>query len=474
MLSIALTVGVAVIDGTVANVALPTIAREMGTTPASSIWIVNAYQLAIVMTVLPFSSLGDIIGYRRVYRAGIITLTLGSLFCALSHSLISLTFARFMQGLGSSALISVNLALIRNIFPAKMLGRGVGINAMIVATSAVLGPTIAAGILSVASWPWLFAVNVPVGILAFIITTYALPNPIGSGRPFDYKSALLSAMTFGILLSSVSAFGHGGTAAKGAIGVALAIFVGYVLVRRQLSQPAPLLPVDLLRRPVFGLSLIASISCFAAQALALVSLPFYLQNALGRTQVECGLLISPWPLGVMIAAPIAGYLAERRSTAILAGMGVVAMSAGLLSMVMLPAHAHTMSIVWRMALCGVGFGFFQAPNNRDIISSAPKQRSGAASGMLGTARLSGQTLGAASVALIFDRFSGAGNAASLTVGAGFALAAAVVIGLRMKSPEPGVATVPPESVPAILDASPEWEWAMVLGTALEAEAEADS
>lgn len=431
MLTIAIAVGMTVIDGTVANVALPTVARDVGASPAASIWIINAYQLAVVISLLPLSSLGDTVGYRKVYRTGFVVFTIASLCCALSHSLFTLALSRFVQGLGASGIVSVNLALVRSIFPSRMLGRGVGINAMAVAVSATLGPTIAAGILSFAPWPWLFAVNVPVGILAMGISARTLPETIGTGKRFDLKSALLCALTFGPLLFSIDAFGNSKFVWIAAVEFVAAILFGIVLVRRQLSQTAPLFAVDLLQRPVFALSIATSICSFTAQMLAFVSLPFYLQSALGRTAVQSGLLMSPWPFGTMIAAPIAGYLADRRSAGVLGGLGLGGFTLGLVSLAFMPAHATNISIVWRMALCGAGFGFFQAPNNREIISAAPKERSGAASGMLGTARLTGQTLGAALVALIFNLCAGPDNAIPLMVAACFAISAAVVSCMRI-------------------------------------------
>jgi MFS family permease len=200
MLTIAVAVSMTVLDAVIANVALPTIARDVGASPAASIWVVNAYQLALVISLLPLSSLGDIVGYRKVYQSGFAVFTIASLCCALSHSLISLGIARFIQGLGAAGIVSVNTALIRTIFPSKILGRGLGINAMVVAVSAAIGPTFAAGILSLASWPWLFAVNVPVGILGLGISLRTLPRSGGSGHRFDLKSALLSGLTFGLLM----------------------------------------------------------------------------------------------------------------------------------------------------------------------------------------------------------------------------------------------------------------------------------
>ena len=133
ILAIAMGITVSVLDGTIANVALPSIAEDLQATPAMSIWIVNAYQLAIVVSLLSLSSLGDILGYRRVYIGGLLIFSVTSLACALSNSLLTLTVARVFQGFGAAALASVNTSLIRIIYPKRYLGRGMGINALVVA-----------------------------------------------------------------------------------------------------------------------------------------------------------------------------------------------------------------------------------------------------------------------------------------------------------------------------------------------------
>ena len=402
MLTIALAVGMTVVDSQVANVALPSIARSVGASPSVSIWVVNAYQLALVICLLPLSSLGDSIGYEKVYKAGLVVFTIASLCCALSHSLPSLAISRFIQGIGAGAIASVNSALIRNVYPAKSLGRALGINAMVIAVSAAASPTLAAGILSLATWPWLFAVNVPVGVVCMAISLRTLPRIEGTRHRFDWKSAVLSALTIGLLLGGIDALGQRKMVSIALLEIVAAIFIGIAFVRRQFSQPAPLFAVDLLRRPAMSLASATSVCSFIAQMAAYVSLPFYLQNVLGRSQVESGLLITPWPLATLIAAPISGHLADRHSAGVLGGIGLGIFTVGLVSLAVLPVHPASSSIVWRMALCGLGFGCFQPPNNREIVSSAPKERTGAASGILGISRLTGQTVGASLVALIFS------------------------------------------------------------------------
>jgi DHA2 family multidrug resistance protein-like MFS transporter len=430
MLAIGLAITMAVLDGAIANVALPTIARDLAASPADSVWVVNAYQLVITILLLPLASLGEITGYRRIYRIGLAVFTLASLGCALSGSLGLLTLARVVQGVGAAGVMSVNAALVRYIYPRRMLGQGIGIVALVVAVSAAVGPTVAAGILSVASWPWLFAVNVPTGV-ATMLAARALPRTPRSGGRFDYPSALLNALFFGLLIIAIDSLGHGGRALYVALAFGGAAASGVALVVRQLPQAAPLLPVDLLRIRLFALSIATSVCSFAAQMLAYVAIPFYLQDALGRDAVATGLLMTPWPAATALTAPIAGRLADRYSAGVLGALGLGLFAAGLALLALLPAAPADADIVWRMALCGVGFGLFQSPNNRAILSSAPRERSGGASGMLGTARLLGQTSGAALVALMFGLFHEHATLVALGAAAGISLLAAVVSGTRM-------------------------------------------
>ncbi|CNB58589.1 MFS transporter [Yersinia similis] len=433
ILVIALGIMMAVLDGTIANVALPTIARDLNTSPATSIWVVNAYQLAITISLLSMASLGDIIGYRRVYQAGLLIFSVTSLFCALSDSLWTLTFARVLQGFGAAALMSVNTALIRIIYPRAQLGLGIGINTLIVAVSSAAGPSIAAAVLSVASWQWLFAFNVPIGLLAWCLGIKFLPanNTKSNGNRFDITSCVMNALTFGLLITAISGFSQGQSPTVIAAQVVALLLIGFFFVRRQLTQSFPLLPVDLLRIPIFALSIGTSIFSFAAQMLAMVSLPFFLQTVLGRDEVATGLLLTPWPLATMVIAPIAGRLIERYHAGLLGGIGLAVFASGLFLLAVLPANPSDVDIIWRMILCGAGFGLFQTPNNHTIISAAPQHRSGGASGMLGTARLLGQTSGAALVALMFNMFSTNGTHASLILAGCFASIAALVSILRV-------------------------------------------
>ncbi len=431
MVTIAIAISVAVLDSAIANIALPTIARDLHVSPAESVWVVNAYQIAVTMALLPFSSLGDIYGYKRVYTTGLAVFILASGGCALSRSLPVLIAARLVQGLGAAGLLSVNSALVRHIFPRAKLGTGLGYNSLIVSTCSAIGPSVAAGILSVAPWPYLFAVNLPLGLIALAMNG-ALPRSAPAKHRFDIPSALLNAATLGLFIAALDGLAHGQAHAGSVAELAGSLAVGVVFVRRQLGLAAPMLPVDLMRRPVFALSVVTSVCSFMAQALAFVGLPFLFEAGMGFSAIETGLLITPWPLTTAIMAPIAGRLSDRFPAGLLGGIGLALMAAGLLSLGLLPAQPLWWDVAWRMALSGFGFAMFQSPNNRLLLGSVPRERSGAGSGMLSTARLLGQTTGAALVAVIFSAtvVSGAGAGARTAILTGAALAG---IGAAMSS-----------------------------------------
>lgn len=437
VIAASLALVMSILDANIVNIVLPTLSREFGTSPSLTIWVMNAYQLAITVSLLSFSSLGDIFGYRKVFLSGVALFCVTSLICALSTSFWTLTVARVLQGFGASAITSVNTAQLRTIYPRKYLGRGMGINAMVVAVSAVAGPSVASGILSLGSWHWLFAINIPLGLLALGMGFKFLPKgEKRQDRKFDKISAIANALTFGLLIYSMEGFAHHERTDFLLIQLVLLAFVGTYYVRRQLRREAPLLPVDLLKIPIFSLSVVTSICSFTAQMLALVSLPFYLQNVLGRSEVATGLLLTPWPVATLFAAPLAGILVEKIHAGLLGCAGMLIFGTGLYLLATLSDPTDG-AIVWRMAVCGAGFGLFQTPNNSTIMSSAPTNRSGGASGMIGTARLLGQTLGATLVALLFNLApQGKGNTSSLLVGAAFAVVAAIVSCLRLSQQMP--------------------------------------
>jgi DHA2 family multidrug resistance protein-like MFS transporter len=430
-----LATSMSVLDSSIANVALPTIARDFHASNAASIWVINAYQVAILAALLPLASLGEIVGYRRISQAGLMIFTLASLGCAFATSLPALSAARIVQGLGAAGIMSVNAALVRFTYPQRLLGRAVGINTFAVGVSAAIGPTIAAAILAIGHWRWLFAINVPIGLITFGIAMRALPETGRSPRRLNYAGALLNAATFALMIGGLQSLAHDSAGPLAAVQLGAAVLLGFALVRHEIHRPAPIIPFDLLKIRMFSLSVATSVASFMAQMAGLVALPFEIQR-IGRSAVETGLLMTPWPVAVAIAAPIAGRLADRYPAGILGGLGLLTLAAGLTALALFPAGGSATDLIWRMTLCGLGFGFFQTPNNRTLLSAAPRSRSGAAGGMLATARLLGQALGAAGVAILFRAYSGTGSNVVLWAAAAIAVAAALISMARLTGSPP--------------------------------------
>lgn len=446
MLVIILGIAVAVLDGSIMNLALPTIARDLQAGAPQAIWVVNAYQIATLGMLLPLAALGERIGYRRVYLLGMALFAVSSLGAMLASSLEMLIAARAVQGLGAAGIMSVNAALVRMIYPRARLGQGLALNSLVVAASSVAGPSVAAAILSVSSWPMLFAINLPLGLATLWLGRRALPfNPAPPAMPahgaktgarFSVVDVALNVLMFALVFIGGDQLGVHGGAGGLPLGSALTLLaglaVGVVFVRRQVRADrrgeTPLFPVDLLRIPVFSLSMGASIAAFCAQMLAFLALPFLLLEAHGRSHAEAGLLITPWPLAIVAVAPLAGRLIGRVPDGLLGGIGMAVLALGLAALAGMPQDAGAFGVVWRMALCGVGFALFQSPNNHTIVTSAPLQRSGAAGGMLSTARLTGQTLGAVLLAVIFA-IQGTHGGHAETVAFWLAAGAAVVSGV---------------------------------------------
>ncbi|MBP0623962.1 MFS transporter [Cupriavidus consociatus] len=436
MAAILIAVALATLDTAIANTALPSIAADLRATPAASVWVINAYQLAMVATLLPFAALGGILGHRRIYLGGVAVFTAASVVCALAWSLPTLAAARALQGIGAAAIMSVNTALISSIFPMHRLGRGLGLNALVVGVSFAIGPTVASVILSFGTWPWLFAVNLPIGLLALGIARGALPQTPRGTQAFDRVAALLNVVAFAALIFALGEGAqraplHESLAAAGVFVVAFGL-----LVWRERGRAAPMLPLDLFRRPMFALSTLTAVCSFAAQGLAFVSLPFYFQHVLGRGQVETGFLLTPWSVVVALMAPLAGRLSDRYPPGLLGGVGLAVLSAGMVSLALLPDNPSALDIGIRMCICGAGFGFFQSPNLKALMASAPRERSGGASGVIATARLLGQATGAALVALCFGIGGTHGPGLALALGAAFAGVAAVASWLRLVAPDP--------------------------------------
>lgn len=403
MSAVLLALLLSILDYSVANVALPSIATDLHSDPSRAIWVINAYQLANLACLLPLAALGARIGFGRMSQIGIVLFFIASTACALSQNMLELTLARALQGIGGSCVMSVNIALVRFIYPHKLLGRGIAINGLFVGLGVALGPSIGSFILSVSSWPWIFWINLPLGGLAFILSSMALPETPRSSVKTDILGSLLTVSSFVLTGIGLDSLMHGNSA----LGVSLSIgsIVSWVLLLRwQKNKAEPIVPLDLLKRGPFLIACFVGFSGFVASNLYIVAMPFTLTDAFHRNPATVGLLIAPWAIGVACMSFMVGKFADRFPASMLSSIGLLVTAVGFCLLWFLPSDASNTEIAWRTLLAGMGFGLFQPPNNRAIMVTAPPGREGGASGMLSVSRLTGQTTGALLVAGLFTVF----------------------------------------------------------------------
>ena len=420
-----------VIDGAIANVALPTIARDLAVSNGVVTNVVTVYQLVLVMLLLPFSSVGDRIGHRTLYQAGQIVFLLASLATLLVYNFTSLLIVRALQALGAGMALSVSAAMLREIYPAKKLGSGMGINSVIVASSSALAPTLGGYIVAQLHWSWVFLAAAPFAALSLILGR-SLPDPVRKDHKSEWVSGVWSAVTFLLLIGGLQIATHGSDWIYGLPIIVVGALCAFLLVVREKQRANPVFPVDLLAQPVLGLSALGAISAFIASGSLMLSLPFQLETVMGYSPDEVGLLLLPFPLTMLVVAPAAGWLSDRVAPTKLGitGMGLAILA--LLFIAFIPNAPGEFAIVWRLSLCALGFGLFFAPNSRLLIGRAPRHRAAAAGGLLSTARLAGQALAAAEVGILFAHGAGFGPL-PMALSCAFAVIAALCCLARFRS-----------------------------------------
>jgi DHA2 family multidrug resistance protein-like MFS transporter len=414
-------VSMTVLDAGIANLALPTIARTLDVSAAQSVWIVSAYQLALVALLLPLAALSERISLRRVFGAGVCLFSLASLGCALAPDLFWLVLARALQGIGAAAIMCVSAGIVKLTYPKHLLGRGIGINALCVALGSALAPSLGAGILALGGWPWLFAINLPIGLVVLMLLK-ALPDNPQAQRRIDPLSVLLNIGLFCCGIGGLERI-----AVEPLQGVVLLVVAAgclWGLLHHERGQAAPLLPVDLLEHPQFRHAIMASICSFAAQMLCFLAIPFYLQHQLGLTPVHVALLMLSWPLTVAVAAQVAGRLADHYRPQTLCMLGGLGIALGLAITAVWPLAEGQGPLVAFMIIGGLGFGFFQVPNNRIMLTSTPSSRTGATGGMQATARQTGMALGATALAILLHLWPESAPRLGLVLASMMGLAAA--------------------------------------------------
>lgn len=409
------------IDGSIVNVALPTLSCHFSVGLDRVQWVVLGYLLAVVSLTPAAGRLADMFGRKRLYAAGFVVFTAGSLLCAAATGIWSLVAARFVQAVGGAAITALGSAIVTEAFPPAERGRALGLIGSIVSIGIVIGPTAGGLILSVLSWHWIFLVNLPVGLVGTWLVLRFVPHdsPAG-GERFDGAGGLalfvaLSAFLVGLTLEHDR--GIGDPVVLGLLGASAAAFALFALVERRVA--APLVDLGLLAVPGLAVSLVTGVATFVAVAGSAVLMPFYLQGVLGHPIRTVGLLLAVVPVTMGCVAPLAGLASDRFGARRLTVIGLAVMTFALLGVRRLGLETTKAEYLAIFVPVGIAFGLFQSPNISLIMGSAPPRRLGVVSGLASLSRTMGQTIGIATVgALWASRVAARGGAVGSAGSAG--------------------------------------------------------
>lgn len=421
--TIAITVAVGIgtfmsaLDSSVINLAMPLIKADFGASLSIVEWIITAYLLVVSSLLLTYGRLSDLYGQKKLYLIGFIIFVFGSILCGLSASIEMLIAFRAVQAVGAGMLFSTGPAIITNAVPSEERGRALSSAAVAVALGLSSGPVIGGLLATHLGWPYIFYINVPIGILGIIMVVKNVPDikPKSSDTPFDVIGSILVFAALFLILLPLSM--------KNEIsGLLFALFLGAglilaaVFIVLELRHKHPMLDLKLFKNRVFAASNGAALFVYMAQFIFIFLSPFYLQTLRQFTPDFAGLLYLPMPLASMCIAPVSGILSDKLDSRYISALGALIMACGLLMLSFLNTGTSLYYIVVSMALTGLGYGLFQTPNNSAIMGNVPAFNRGTAAGTLATMRTIGMALGVAISEVLFKTFNSTAQAANIADG----------------------------------------------------------
>jgi EmrB/QacA subfamily drug resistance transporter len=397
MIAVGTGVILTTIDGTIVNVALPTLVRELNTDFATVQWVVLGYLLSLATLLLSIGRLGDMIGKKPIYNGGFVIFTIGSVLCGLAPTISWLIGFRIVQAIGGAMMLALGLAIVTEAFPPQERGKAMGIISGIISVGIVLGPTLGGLIIEASSWNWIFFVNLPVGIVGTLLVQRLVPSFKPTGRQkFDYLGAItlfISLLSLLLALTFGQQIGFGERRILFLFASWTVFLVAFIIIEWYSEQP--MIDPRLFRNRLFSINLVTGLITFIAIAGTVILMPFYLEDVLGYDTRQVGLLMAATPIVLGIVAPLSGTLSDRFGTRSITALGLLVLLIGYYAMSTLDDQTTAVGFILRLLPVGIGMGVFQSPNNSAIMGSVPRERLGIASGLLSITRTLGQTIGIA-------------------------------------------------------------------------------
>jgi EmrB/QacA subfamily drug resistance transporter len=401
--AVGLGVLMATIDISIVNVSLPTLVKSLRTDFPTIQWVILSYILVISSTMLIMARLGDLVGKKKIYLLGLSVFTCGSFLCGLAPTVYWLIGFRALQGCGAVMIQSLGIALVTEAFSPHERGRALGVMGGIVSVGLALGPPVGGLIIGLASWHWIFLINIPIGLLAIIATAWFIPglSPKRAGGGFDVPGGVILLATIGAYALAMTMGQHLGfresrvlTLLTGAgLGLGLFIFV-------EIKSAQPMVNPQLFRNILFSINLLMGWLVFIVLG-GTFTLPFYLELVQGYPSVKVGLLMMVIPVSMGLISIFAGVLSDRLGPRGISLGGLLMMVVGCLAIGTLEVSTTVSGYLLRLLPFGLGLGLFQAPNNSAVMGAAPRENLGVVSGLLALSRTLGHTTGIPLAGVLF-------------------------------------------------------------------------
>jgi len=402
MAAVGMGIFLGTIDGSIINVALPTLSRNLETDFAVVQWVSLAYLLTMATLMLSMGRLGDMIGKKKVYVSGFVIFTLGSLLCGIAPSIYLLIAFRVLQAIGA-AMMTLGMAIITENFPPSERGKALGISGSLVSIGIILGPVVGGLILSAISWRWIFYVNLPIGIIGTYMVLRLVPETTQTSKErFDFFGAFalfatMSSLLLGLTIGQNTGFTEPVPMMLFAIG--MISLVGFLGIEKNSSHP--MIDLNIFRNRLFNINLITGMFTFITISGTIILMPFYMEGVLGFPTSQVGLIMASIPISMGIIAPLSGALSDRVGTRLITVVGLIILVGASLGLATISSETSAWVLILLYLPVGLGMGIFQSPNNSVILGSVPREQLGVASGLLATNRTLGQTTGIAVLGALF-------------------------------------------------------------------------
>lgn len=432
MAAVSMGVFLATIDGSIVNIALPTLVRSLQTELSVVQWVVLAYLLTVTTLMLSVGRLADIAGKKPIYNTGFIIFTVGSALCSFAPGVYWLIAFRVVQAVGAAMVTGLGMAIVTEAFPPTERGKALGITGAMVSIGIVTGPTLGGLLISLFSWRSIFYVNLPIGVVGTLMVMRFVPDIKPTKREdFDYWGAItifISLISLLLALTLGQQNGYNQPVVWLLLGMWVAFLALFIIVEQKISQPV--INLSLFKNDLFSINLSTGFITFLASSSSVFLLPFYLENVLGFDTRHVGLLLAVTPVLLAVTAPLSGTLSDRFGTRPISAVGLVLLAIGYIALSTLDQSTTVWGYIWRMVPGGIGMGMFQSPNNSAVMGAVPRSRLGIASGLLANSRSLGQTIGVALGGAFWAARAVAHAGQPLPGGATTALPAVQVLALR--------------------------------------------